>query len=60
MATLNGMDYYAWVQELKKVAVKRFGFTEHGVKHTDWDAFKDYFIDGYSPKDALTEDSSCA
>lgn len=34
------INYYDWVQQLKAVARETFGFTENGIAHTDWDAFK--------------------
>lgn len=56
---LPTIDYYEWVQELKRVAIVE-GFTQKGVANTDWEAFKDYYIDGYTPAEAILEDLSNA
>ena len=54
------MTYEEWIEALKTVATNKFDFTEKGISQTDWNAFRDYYNDGYSPEGALLEDFSNA
>ena len=45
-----------WIEELKRVAAEKFEYTQHGINHTDWWIFEPYFLDGYSPEEAMRED----
>jgi len=56
--SLPTMDYHAWIKELKNVALAT-GYTVKGT-NTNWEVFKDYYIDGYTPAEALLEDMSYA
>lgn len=45
-----------WNNELKEIAVKEFGYAEDAM--LDVSAFKGYYDDGLSPREALAEDCS--
>lgn len=47
------MKFEEWKVELAKVAREKFGFTDNGIAHTDWNAFKPSFDDGMTPEEAL-------
>jgi hypothetical protein len=48
-----------WIENIKKVARKKYKFLESGINNTDWDIFwESYGIDGLSPEEALKEDFS--
>lgn len=46
-----------WFEQLKQEAVM-LGFTEHAIKTFHPNDWRDYFVGGYSPSEALAEDSS--
>jgi hypothetical protein len=52
------LPFREWMGAMQDVAEKEFGF--HPWAEFDWSAWADYFEDGYSPRDALTEDMSHA
>lgn len=56
---IQKLNWEEWEAELKRVAMAA-GWTENGVKSTDWSAYRSYFDDGYSPAEALLEDMSYA
>lgn len=50
-----------WIEEIKKLAMSKYGFTQQGVDHTDWVTYwETYGINGMTPDEALKEDLSCA
>ncbi len=44
-----------WYEKLKKQAVELFNYTQQSVDSFDEKAWKEYYYDGFTPKDALEE-----
>ena len=47
-----------WMDDLRTIAVKEFGYTFESAKSMDESAFLDYWEEGLSPNDAMTEDAT--
>jgi hypothetical protein len=55
----NTIKWAKWIDELRDLAVKEYGFKEdYCVDDFDCDAWQEYYAEGYSPRDALEEDLS--
>lgn len=47
-------QYQEWLKELKEIAVREFQYVSEN--DIDAEAYRDYYDEGYSPKEALLED----
>lgn len=54
------MDFETWKAELKRLAVSEHGYDEECFNTFDWDSWKEYYDDGFTPKDALMEEDYAA
>ena len=46
-----------WYEKLKKQAVELFDYTQESVDSFDVNMWKEYYYDGFTPKDALEEEN---
>lgn len=54
------MEFALWINALKGVIAKTWGWTEQQFDGFDAEAWRGYFNDGMSPEDAFVEDCSYA
>lgn len=55
MADIVAFD--VWYDKLKKQAVELFDYSEEDVERFDEKLWKEYYLDGFTPKDALLEEN---
>ncbi len=53
MADIQPFD--EWFAKLKKQAVELFDYTSEKAESLDEKTWKEYYLDGFTPKDALEE-----
>lgn len=46
-----------WYEKLKRQAVELFGYSQQTVDSFDEKFWKEYYLDGFTPKDALQEEA---
>ncbi|MFA4835620.1 MAG: hypothetical protein WC749_06095 [Dehalococcoidia bacterium] len=46
-----------WFAKLKRQAVELFDYTREAAENLDEKTWKEYYLDGFTPKDALKEHS---
>lgn len=44
-----------WFDKLKKQAVEQLGYRDDEARALSEETWKEYYLDGYTPKDALKE-----
>ena len=54
MADIQPFD--EWFAKLKKQAVELFDYTSEKAESLDEKTWKEYYLDGFTPKDALEEE----
>ena len=57
---ISKIRYYFWFKRLQRVSVKKFGFTKESVKTFCYESWRDYFINGDTPEQAMREDLTYA
>lgn len=56
-AEITGVDPYdSWFEQLKRVAVGQFDYSETGADSLDYKAWRDYFEEELTPEQALAAD----
>ena len=55
---LNVNDFNEWISELKEILVRAYNFSiEQAEKYGANENWTDYYDDGYTPREAVLEDS---
>lgn len=58
---MTKMEFGAWFDELKRIALSTYGFSQEAVGTFDAEAYRNSYYDaGYSPSEAIQEDLTCA
>lgn len=58
MADIQSFD--EWFAKLKKQAVELFGYRPEAADGMDENTWREYYLDGFTPKDALEENTGTA
>ena len=52
------MPFDEWYAKLKKQAIELFNYTQDDVDKFDESKWREYHLDGFTPKDALEENQN--
>ena len=52
------MEFDVWFEKLKDLAISKYGYEPEAAETFDSEEYKDFFLQGYTPKEALDETES--